>query len=307
VSVVLAVVAWLLLGSVAVLLFLPDRRAGEGFLGRWGIGQPTAEQVATGTRYLRQRRVLYPLCYFAVPAVVYAGARLWGPAGGLGGVRWWGLLASILTALLLAEFVAALRPARGTTRSALLSRRRWADLVPRWAVGVHIALVGLAAAQALAAIAAHARVAAAVAAAPGVGVSLPEPTTVRRLLDTSESWLILVQVALGLVGVYGVVLLAVRRRAEADPAVDAVLRTRSARVALGVGIGLAMGLVNQTNSRVAELRAATPYGAGPRSAPGWLDVAAWLDGIGMVLVFVVGLAAWRIVAAPEKLSTSVTA
>jgi hypothetical protein len=299
----LGLVALVALGLAVLMVVVPDRRAGERFLARWGIGRPTAEQIAVGTGYLRQRRLLYLICYLAGPVLAYAIAGLLRPAEGVERRQWWGLLASVLAALLLAELVAALRPARGTTRSAALSRRRWADLVPRWAVAVHLALVGLATAQAVAAIAAHGW-SRAVVAAGGSGL---DPAAARRLSDTAGSWLILVEAAFGLVGVYGVVVLAVRRRAEADPAVDSVLRTRSARVAVGVGIGLALGLINQTNSRVVDLRALALPDAGLQPAPGWLELAARLDGIGMILVLVLGLASWRIVAAPLGPSTPVAA
>jgi hypothetical protein len=300
---VVEVVALVALASALVMVILPDRRTGERFLIRWGIERPTPEQAKAGARYLRQRRVLYPLCWLVGPSLAYAVASLLRRGADMDERGWWGLLASILAALLLAELIAALRPARGSIRSAVLSRRRWPDLVPHWAVAFHLLLVALAIVQSVAALAMRDRVGTAFA--PGASTAgQPDPAIALRLLDTTGSWLVLVEAALGLVGVYGVVLLAVRRRAEADLAVDRVLRTRSARVAVGVGIGLALGLLSQTSSRAVELRNAT---GGVPHLPGWLDLPTRLGGTGTLVVLVVGLAAWRIVAAPLKLSDTVPA
>jgi hypothetical protein len=299
-------VALLALVALGVLVLLPGRGTGERFLMRWGVPRPTGEQIEAANRYLRRRRLLYPVCWLVGPALMLLVADLLGPADGLDGRRLWGLLASVLAALLLAELLATLRPARGTVRSAVLVRRRVRDLVPWWAVSTHLLLVGLVAAQSGAAIAAHSWAAAAVAAdaaaAPAAGEQPAghlDAGFVGVALDVSGSWLVLADVALGLLAVYGVVLLAVRRRAEADPQVDPVLRTRSARVAVGIGIGLALGLVNQTNSQISALHnlaAGSPLDL--PAEPGWVALAARLDGYGMVAALALGLIAWRMVVAP---------
>ncbi|HVQ93843.1 MAG TPA: hypothetical protein VMU51_22585 [Mycobacteriales bacterium] len=303
-------VVLLALLALVLLVALPRWVTGERFLVRWGVPRPTGEQIDAANRYLRRRRLLYPVCWLGGPALMLLVADLVGPADGLNGRRLWGLLASVLAALLLAELLATLRPARGTVRSALLVRRRLRDLVPWWAVSAHLLLIGLVTAQAGAAIAAHSWAAAVVAAdaaaaAPTAGDQPAggylDAGYVRTALDVSGSWLVLADVALGLLAVYGVVLLAVRRRAEADPQVDPVLRTRSARVAVGVGIGLALGLVNQTNSQISALHNLASGALNPvdlPAEPGWLALAARLDGYGMVAALAIGLIAWRMVVAP---------
>jgi hypothetical protein len=298
---------------IFILVIWPSGATGQRLLVKWGIPEPTREQTQAATRYLRRRRILYPVFWILAPAwlVLVAALRGWQIAGS----RYLGLLAGILAAMLLAELVAALRPPRATTRSAVLSRRRWRDLAPWWAVTAHLILVGLAVGQAAASLAAHGWAADAIAharlvddldAGPG-GIGgpgdLPVLTvgvrTAHEALDLSGTWLALAGAALGLIAVYGVVLLAVLRPAAADPEVDAVLRTRSARVAIGIGIGLALGLVNQTNAHVATLHSIAVGGPTVVSPPpGWLELAAGLDGAGVLIALILGLAVWRMVTSP---------
>lgn len=119
----------------------------------------------------------------------------------------WGLLATILVGTLVAEILAQ-RPVRTARRSASLVRRRVGDLVPTWALVVF-----------------------------GVAVVV---TAVR--LATQREWSLLAAalVAMAVAGL--VVLLAVRRPAVGRPDVDLALRTRSARVAVGLGIAVAAWL-----------------------------------------------------------------
>jgi hypothetical protein len=282
----------LLLGLV-VLVAMPARRTGERFLVRWGVSRPTREQAAAAARYLRHRRLLYPICWVFGPALVLVVAALASPTTGTEVQRAWGLLTSVLAALLLAELVAALRPARGTTRSALLSQRHWRELVPWWAVAAHLAILGLAATQAAAALTAQSWAAEVIARLP------PDQPRPRPSVGVADSWFVLVAAVLGVLAAYGVVLLAVRRRAEADPETDAILRTRSARVAVGVGIGLALGLLNQSNMRVADLKSLEfDRVPGTPPAPALLSIARHVDGWGMLLAVALGLAAWYAVAHP---------
>jgi hypothetical protein len=131
--------------------------------------------------------------------LIVALPSLAGLADGLPGA---GIVVSLLVAMLVAELVATLRPVSGI-RSASLDRRTWRDLVPRWAVRTFAAALLVTA------------VAAAV----------------------SGTWLALAHVAACPVAVGGLVALAVRRPSAADEAVDAALRTRTARVAVGIGLG----------------------------------------------------------------------
>jgi hypothetical protein len=176
----------------------------------------------------------------------------------------------------------------------VLSRRRWRDLVPWWAVAVHVSILGVAALQAVAVLAAHPR-------------QLPTPprgvTTASWVLiedvgpaSTATSWYVLGAAAAGILAVYGVVLLAVRRRAAADPEVDAILRTRSARVAVGVGIWLALGLLIRSNGNVVGI-------ASLGDQRWWLDLARAMDGWGMLAALAVGLVAWRFVVEPPERAT----
>src|SRR5262249_2756888 len=93
--------------------------------------------------------------------------------------------------------------------------------------------------------------------------------------------------------------------AEADPEVDAALRTRSARVAVGVGVGLALGLLNQTNAHITALHALSttaltlPPGDRPAS-PVLLDVAARLDGFGVLVALLLGLVCCPALASPPR-------
>jgi len=180
------------------LVVAPARRTGERFLVRWGVRRPSKRQAQLAARHLRQRRLLYPICWVFGPAIVLVVAELRSDGPGTESQRALALLASVLAAVILAELVAAVR-GRGTA-----DRRRWRELAPWWAVAVHLAILGMAAAQGIA-----------VAAAGVVGAA----------------------------GVYSVVLLAAQYRADPDTALDPVLRTRSARVAVGAGIGLALALL----------------------------------------------------------------
>ncbi|MBB4906638.1 hypothetical protein [Actinophytocola algeriensis] len=112
------------------------------------------------------------------------------------------ILVPLLVAMLVAEAIATLRPVSGV-RTASLDRRTWRDLVPRWAVRT---TVGGAVVTAVLAVA-------------------------------GASWLTLGYVLACLLLVCGLIALAVRRPAVDDEAVDAALRTRTARVAVGIGFG----------------------------------------------------------------------
>ncbi|HEX3791265.1 MAG TPA: hypothetical protein VHW44_25610 [Pseudonocardiaceae bacterium] len=117
------------------------------------------------------------------------------------------ILGPILVGGLLAE-VFAQRPARQARRSALLVERRVLDLVPWWAI-ILFALASLGAAV--------------------------------RLGLTSQ-WVLLTAVVVTAAAAWVVVLLAVRRPAIGRAEVDLALRTRSARVAVGLAIAAVASL-----------------------------------------------------------------
>lgn len=175
----------------------------------------------------------------------------------------------LLVAMLVAEVVASLRPVSGV-RTASLDRRTWRELVPRWAVRL---IVGEAIGTAVLAVA-------------------------------GASWLALGYVIACLLLVGGLVAVAVRRPAVADAAVDAALRTRTARVAVGIGFGwLATAFTVATQ----HLRLLTYDRPDPVVRPGWLTdaVVDALD-IGGFVVVAGALACWMWVAMPSRRSLATT-
>jgi hypothetical protein len=98
-----------------------------------------------------------------------------------------------------------------------------------------------------------------------------------------------------------VVLLAVRRPAVADPDVDAALRTRTARVAVGIGMGWLAGLVGEAQSRLGFLLNTGAGDGRVPDRPGWLDsgLGPIYDILGFA-VFVVAVGCWLLVAAPSR-------
>jgi hypothetical protein len=197
-----------LCGLALMLVFWPTAGAARRVLRRWGdIAEPTADQVAVVVRYLRERRLLTVLLLVLARLSALTARAVPVVLGSTDDLGAYHLLGSLLVAWLIAEVVATLRPRRGSVRSASLVRRRWS--LPTWAVVLHLGLAGIA-------------VVLAILAQPWVG-----------------GWYLILLVLLTLLVVYGIARLAVLRPAGADDEVDAVLRTRSARVAVGVGILLA--------------------------------------------------------------------
>lgn len=123
----------------------------------------------------------------------------------------WNLLVTVLVGALVAEILAQ-RPVRTVRRSASLVGRRVDDLVPTWVVVVF-----------------------------GFAVAI---TAVRLVTQREWSLLAAALVAMAVAGL--VVLLAVRRPAIGRPEVDLALRTRSARVAVGLGIAVAAWLAGES-------------------------------------------------------------
>jgi hypothetical protein len=302
-----------LLLALVVMVAWPVRRTGERFLLRWGVARPTRAQADAAARYLRHRRMLYPICWAFGPALVLLVAEWTGAGTTTEARRAFGLLASVLAALLIAEIVAILRPARGATRSAVLSRRRWYDLVPWWAVAVYGALLASAVLLAVAGVVGQPWAEAGVRAAtgPATGLTSEERLTLAPDLASAASsatgaWLSLLGAVLGLAAVGAVVWLAARRRAVSDPDVDRVLRVRTARIAVGVGIGLALGLVDRGNQYVNALHQLgtsvllDTRGQGVPAEPAMLSIASHVDGWGMLALVVVALGTWLAVVTPPR-------
>ncbi|MEU6151018.1 hypothetical protein ABZ816_13550 [Actinosynnema sp. NPDC047251] len=277
-----------LVGLAVLLVLWPTRAGATRFLRRWGVPEPTQEQETAAIRYLRTRRLLYPPLFVLVPAAATAlagplhlASPTWGPPYDF---------AALIVALLLAETVVALRPVRGV-RVAALTPRRWHDLVPRSAVVLLLALFGTAVVFAVADL--TARPWAQHVATTAEGLS---PWYRDEMLRPSGV-LVLLGVLLGAVAVFGVVALAVRRAPIGDPESDAALRTRSARVVVGIGLGWAGAMASAANARLSTL-----YGLrfdSPDTAPAWFAVVPATGWLGMI-VLIVSLGGWMWVANPAK-------
>lgn len=244
--------------AVLLLVLWPTQRSGRRLLQTWGVPFPQPEQVASAVRYLWQRRVLYVVAFLVVPPLA---GLVWRDDTQPPGV---GLFVPLLVAMLVAESVATLRPISGV-RVASLDRRTWRDLVPRWAIVVGAALVGL------------------TVVAAGVGVALGASVLVS---------LAHVVVCLAVVGL--LVRLAVRRPSVDDEAVDAALRTRTARVAVGIGFGW-LGAATVTATEAIYLREVAP----PREA-GLTDDVAMACQLAGVFVLLAAILCWVWVANPTR-------
>ncbi|GAA1346191.1 hypothetical protein [Saccharothrix algeriensis] len=263
-----------LIGLAVLLVLWPTRSAAARFLRSWGVANPTEAQAEHAVRYLRHRRLLYPPLFLLVPS---AGAgissllRLPEPADNF--------LAPVIVALLIAEAVAALRPVRGP-RVAALTRRRWRDLVPRWAIGLLLGFAGAAALLAGVGLTARSWALRAVAAE---GHTHEHRAGIAQPVEV----VVLVGAVLGLAAVLGVVRLAVRRGSVADPVADAALRTRSARVAVGIGMAWQAWMVNIAFNRLVTLSGLTHRRG---DGPGWLALVppSGLVNVALLLVAVVG-------------------
>jgi hypothetical protein len=251
--------------AVLLLILWPTRRSGERLLQTWGVPWPQPEQIAEAVRYLWQRRILCVVLFLVVPPLA---GLIWRDETQSPG---FGIIVPLLVAMLIAELVATIRPVSGI-RIAALDRRTWRDLVPRWAVGVVTLLVGLTVAAVVVGLTAGAPV------LPALG-----------------------QVAVCLVVVGLLVRLAVRRPSVADEAVDAALRTRTARVALGIAIGW-LGAATLTATRAIYLHevATRPSDPGlPRTS--WLteDIAMTIQLVGP-FVQLAAILCWIWVANPTR-------
>ncbi len=249
-----------LVAGVLLLVLWPTGHSGRRLLQTWGIPAPGAAQIQAAIRYLRQRRVLYVVLFLVFPSL----AGLVDPdSDRLPGI---GIFVPLLVAMLVAELIATLRPVSGV-RTASLDRRGWRDLVPRWAVtttagaafaGVVLAVAGI-------------------VAGPGT------------------AWLALGYVVACLAFVSALVALAVRRPSVSDEAVDAALRTRTARVAVGIGFGWLGTALTVATGHLRSLAVSRPGHDEPGHLVDVLDVAN--------LVVVAGvIVCWLWVAVPSRRS-----
>jgi hypothetical protein len=200
-------------GLLILLLLWPGQRQGVRLLRRWGIAEPTEQDVADAVRYLRRRRFWYPWLFLVIPTIAANGFTTGG-----GEDTPWGVVGTVLFGSLLAEILAQ-RPSRGPQRSALLAQRGILDFVPRWALIVF-----------------------------GVGTV----AAVLRLAALGQ-WVVLAAALVTTGLALLIVLLAVRRPSIGRPEVDLALRTRSARVAVGLGIAAPASLAGEVSNPAGAL------------------------------------------------------
>jgi hypothetical protein len=276
--------------TLVMVVLWPTRTSGRRLLQRWGIPAPAAPQTAAAVRYLFHRRILFVLLALVVPTLI---GWVWPPSDSwLPGST----LLPLVAALLIAELVAVLRPVRGV-RVASLERRSGRDLVPGWAIAVTVVLTALDVGLAAAVLSVESW-------ARRYVVALPQQDAAdsARLLDP-VGWLLLAGVAVVLAVVAAVVFLAARRPAVSDSAVDAALRIRTARVAVGIGFGSLGGLVFEAYSRLSSLWLAGAEASGDLRPPGWLTEGL-LGGLEIFafVVFVGSVGCWIFLATPKRRS-----
>jgi hypothetical protein len=289
--------------AIAVLLLVmwPTERSGRQLLRNWGVPEPGPDQVAEAVRYLRRRRFLCAALFVLVPLladVVLPGED--DPS----------IVVPLIGAMLIAELVAVSRPASGV-RVASLDPRGWRDLVPRWAVVAAAVLVALVLVWSVAGLAAQPwadRYAAALSAQeadPPAGMEIDHSDSYLAEIANSTSWFALGSAVAAVVLTVLVVRLAVRRPAVADAAVDAALRTRTARVAVGIGLGWLGTAVLRATSRVQFLHDLTAFSdADLPDKPGWLAAFGNTGGIVGLVAMLSGVGCWIWVANPTRRSLS---
>jgi len=296
-TVVLVTSTVLVLSAVVVGVVRPP--GGAGLLRRWGIVELDGDKARTASRYLRERRVL--TLVVMVPALVVV-STLWVNVSTyelLSEASMYLVLGSVLVSMLVAEWWAGLRRPQASTRVAVLRRRRVSDLVPTYALVLYLAMTALAIA---------ADVAGSVVRpwAQRMLQRSPPPAERERpflagdlyrdLAAIPPDWPFLAGTAACLAAVAGVVWLAVTRpMATEDDRVDAVLRARSARVAVGLGTALTATI---TQAALARLRPQSFLFV--QGAPDWVTTAGtalyWVT----VLVWPLGIVIWIWVTTPPR-------
>lgn len=290
-----AIGLWALIFVVALVrLSMPGDGAARAALRRWAPDlDATPTRIAVVRRQLIRQRL---------PLAVLVLALCWGPPlhGALVGSRdvdvvawllsisWYLLVGCLVVSALLAEALATLARPRGPVRAASLRPRRAADLVPRPGLVAFAALASIVLAVAIAAVA-RLR-----------DLSSPsrideESLPLRKaaaLHGRPYAWAALIGVLVTVALVAWTVRLATRRPAISDDAeLDAALRVRSARVALGLGLAMT-GLLAVMSCEA--LRAAATLLDGPGSGSFWADLG---DLVGATLALA-GLVGWFVVAHP---------
>jgi hypothetical protein len=209
-----------LIGLVILAFLWPTRRSGIRLLGRWGVSDPTEAELAEALTYLRRRRLWYPWLFLGLGFLVNITGVLPGNQD-----NGWSIPAVLLIGALLAELFAQ-RRSTAPVRVAIPVRRGLTDIVPSWALVVY-------------AIAALGAVVLLGGALGGLGWARHwYPNLSARIL-----WIALGAAVLSVLVVWVIVGLALRRPAIAEVRIDPLLRTRSARVPVGLGIATLCALI----------------------------------------------------------------
>ncbi|MEQ4210445.1 hypothetical protein [Actinopolymorpha sp. B9G3] len=291
------------------------RERGRRFLTRWGVSEPT-EQADTAARYLRHRRLLHPFVFSAL----LVGVNVMTGVNGLPDPDWGLVLLGALHAtLLVAEVVVAVRRRLEPVRVASLARRRFTDVVPSFALALQAAMTLVLVAAAGVALAVQPW-------ADSVGAWRRRhddeigPSSPIGILEwdpppqgTTVIWLLLgIGLAVALAA-FAVVRLTLTRGPVADDVVDAALRVRTARVAVGTGLLLTAVPLVGIVSRIGEVGvlasiASQSRGWPPRllPTPDFPGPPAWIAEVGelrdtvVLLAIATGLVGWAAVVAPVK-------
>lgn len=244
-----------LFGLALLAILWPNRRSAVRLLGRWGVADPTDAELAQALTYLRRRRFWYPWLFLGLGFLVDTIHLLRTDQDNV-----WSIPAVLLIGALLAELFAQRRSAT-PVRVAIPIRRGLTDIVPGWALLLHTL--------------------AALGAVAMLGGALAGTGWARRWYphwSTATLWIALGAAVVSVLLVWVIVGLALRRPALAEVRIDPLLRTRSARVPVGLGTATLCALIGGGAS----------------------------DFRGMIVV-VVGLLCWSIVARPVWRPASVPA
>lgn len=300
VAVALFVVVWTLRSTPA---------QGQKILQRWGIAKPTEEQGKLAADYLLQRRKIYPYVAVVVFGLAVLGQWLFSAADG---ARWDGvLLFAVVISLLVAELIATLRLPTDQTRAATLTPRRFTDIIPKFglvALGVQALLIAGFAVATLAAM----------PFATAINAWRERHLDELRKLGSGDAyladtnvgpvWFAVLAFTICVIAALCVVRLCqIRGPLTTDLAVDAALRIRSGRVALGTAVLLGSGFIAAVDAawwgivNAAENSAelSRPLTADLPPIPGWiLPLHEWMQystivGILCLFVWMVLINPWR--------------
>jgi hypothetical protein len=224
---------WLAAAPVILVLCLvlpPGDRSARWVLRRWAPHvEPTPERVGLVARRLARCRVptvgLLFAVWFGLPLLDLFDLVVLG---------WPSVLACLLAGLAIGEALSALDHHDGAVRAATLRARRMGDLVPRRGLVLHaVATV------------ATIWIATYLLTLEGSVLSTDvAPAQLHPLLEARQQvWLALLGSVVSAALTVAVLRLATTRRALGDAEVDAALRARSARVAVGVGVALTGSLL----------------------------------------------------------------